>query len=278
MSHRTLAALSPLLPNAQCCRIIAKLNVAARQKTVANLESRLRGEGSVLDFDADSLQNRLLRYFQSKLGFKNARRQLDLADEGRRNLLCHVEKAGLLGLHPGNKELHDLVRGFDNYDLHLLNTAVLAKNPSVQLKIPEIAEVITRKVKEGRGEDLIKYLAARLQHHQARMKSGTTKTLEVFNPVLVVLAWMWTEPSCPLWMMPSAAAIQVIADGIGTKLTYAAYNTMIRVHQLPRVPSVVLKKFMSVRRGDPECIRLRQEFEKAAGVSLDLVRPGRRSV
>ncbi len=276
--HQTHAAIALGLARDLTGHSLKKLTneVAARAAAVAEIEKRLRGDDSAFDFEADSLQKRLLKYFQAELGYRRGGKDFVEADKARRSLLAKVERAGLLGLHPGNKELAALVRGFSDYDLWLLNTVVVADNHSARMQAPEVAGVISRKLSEGRGEDVIKYLAARLEHHEKRMKSPDPATLEVFNPALVVLSRMWTDPECPLWLLPSAAAVEVIHAVTGDRLKSTAYNTLVKGSGLPRLPQDVFDDFMSNSRGDARCIQLRQEIEAAAGMSLDRTRRGRR--
>jgi len=280
-THKTKAALALLLARDPSRSSLTKLSadVEARRQAVAALEAELRGEDAGFDFKSDSLQNRLLTFFESKLGFDDAHGQLEIAEKARRRLLGKVSREALLGLHSRNKELESMVEGFSNYDLRLLNKAVLDDNPSDQLKTPEIVEVITRKLKEGQGEHVIKYLAARMEHHQSRMDSAakqTVETTEVFNPALLVVAKMWTNPQRPLWLFPSKAAVKLIGKFTQHPLTPKAYNRLVRTRGLPRVPQGILEKFMSITLRDSDCNRLRNEYKEAIEISLSDVRRGRK--
>jgi len=113
-TQKTKAAFALLLAQNPSTSSLTKLSsdVETRRQAVATLEAELRGEDAGFDFKSDSLQNRLLTFFEAKLGFRNAQANLDTAEEGRRRLLGAVLREARLGLHPRNKELESLVKGF----------------------------------------------------------------------------------------------------------------------------------------------------------------------
>ena len=226
------------------------------------------------DFEADSLQKRLLRYFQDHLHLEKPNRLLQEAEANRKVVFARLEREGTLGLHAANREIASLVKDFSLGELRLLNRVIVSPSPSQELGEVEILKLIVSKLEAGRGEDLIKYLARRLALEQTRKPMGQGAAGMIDNPNLLAIGVMWTNPEAPLWLMPSAGVIALLRRYTGNKMSPATYNATIRNHRLRRIPDDILTEFLSVRRKDEECILLRKEFENAMGISLTVVRPG----
>ena len=255
--------------------------VSRRQDAVAELESRIRGDDSVFEFAADSLQARLLAYFETHFDFKRGHAALREAEDGRKARYVSLQREALLGLHSGNKELRPLVRGFSNYDLYVLNNAVIADDRPAAFKSPALWEIFPTQFKAGRGENLITYVARRLEHQNARMKfPKSARWTEIFHPALAIAVGLWTCPSKPLWMMPSAGAVSII-NGLLKRfaekpLQKNNFDTLIRSSKLPRLPTDVLSKLISVGLEEPVGIALRRELVKVMGIELASIQRGAR--
>lgn len=270
-------------PSSKCSGLTHKQRLAAAKALIEDrvalsepdLEAKLRGDDAVFDFAAPSLQNRLLDYFETRFGYKEAREHLQRAEQSRRAVLKEVAREALLGLHPKNRELHPLVAGFSDYDLWRLNRVVLAEKPAEELKTPQLIQLISSKLREGRGEDVMRYLTERLDHHRARLGSDAkNKTLEVFNSCLVVVAWMWTFPEYPMWMIPGAAAALFVSQSVGEDFNRTAYNRLIHQHGLERLDQKLFDRFISPKMKDAKGISLQKELESVIKMPLSSFRRG----
>jgi len=262
-------------------RSLAKLSmdVSHERKENQKLESKLRAEDLNFDFEAESLQKRLLMYFETRFGYTTAKADLQNAYSKSKEVQCAIAKSGLLGLHSGNQELLPLVEHLANYEQFLLNNVVLAENPSEQLRHPRIIQLFSEQLKRGRGENVIIYLAARLRHHRRREKSERQKkimTLGVYNPFLLVAARSWTAPACPMWMIPAKAAVAIINECAQCEepITDAAYKQMIKREKLPAIPDGIFKQFISIKLKDKAGIALQKKFEEVTNMSIASFRRG----
>lgn len=243
------------------------------------LEEELRGDDSQFDFEANSLQKRIVDYLRTQLGVRELPNRLIRAEASRRRLLKRVRREALLGLHPANRELLPLIAGFSNYQLRLLDEVAKANNPSELLQAPEMADLFIGKFRAGRGKDIIQYLAERWDHQKQRSKKRGELPGEIFNRDLLAVACLWTFPEAPLWLMPSAGAISIINglhDHSEKPMTQPGYNNLVRKNDLIRLGQKVLDQFISRGAQDPQCGELRCQLEEVMRVKLEKVRRGRR--
>lgn len=228
---------------------------------------RLRGGSQTFDFDADSLQKRLLTFFRGDLNYSEGESDLIQADAHRRDVWGKMERAHLLGFTSANKELCKPVEEFSDRDLLLLNRAIVAERSSEEMKSHSFSELFLRKCRDGRGEDLVRYLAARLE-----LKTEH----EPFNANLMVAANLWTNPRCPMWMMPGAGAVQIIEKITEQPISPSAYNGMIQAHGLTRVPLPIVTAFFSVKNRSALGVSLRAQLSDVMGIPCEQVQRGGR--
>lgn len=267
-------------PPAPICEI--RRQASLRKVNAAKLESLLRGDDLVFAFSADSLQGRLLTYLEEHLGCENVRQLFREAEKSRKKLYAQLQREALFGLHPDNKEMLPLVTGFSDYELYQLNQAIISSNRSASFKSQELFKVITTQFKAGRGENLVKYLAKRLEHQDKRLdkESPSGRWREVFHPGLTIAAGLWTAPDKPLWMMPSAGAVNII-NGVlkqfgEVRVNPSNYNTFTK-KKLERLPATIVSKFISVKVKDQKGLALQEEFAKVMSIKLADVRRGAQS-
>lgn len=229
------------------------------------------------DFDADSLQKRLLAYMEKHCGLRRVKENLSRAEKSRRRVLETVNRQALLGLHNKNKGVQHLVECCSDLEKFLLNKVVISENVSKKMQDPAIANVIFSKIKEGHGEAIMSYLVSRRRAHQSRMKKLSREggeTVEVVNKELFAAAALWTNPKCPLWLLPSAASAALLHDKIlpeRQKLTPEAFSNMVAKAQLVRAPEEAFRKLVSARNTAGK--QLLKEVEEATGSSFRTGRP-----
>lgn len=250
----------------------------------SKLQSKLRGDDSMLNLAADTLQMRLLSYLETHLGLKDGKAMLIKIEKTRKELREKLQREGLLGLHADNKELLPLVKNFSDYHLYVLNNAIFADDTSESFKNPEVVEIFSQKLQTGRGADLITYVAKRLKLHEKRLASEQPYiSREVFNAGLTIAVELWTDSRMPLWMMPSKGAVSII-NGIlkewGAKpITKENFDTLIRAHknELVRLDATIGSKLISAKKTkDTEGVALQKEFAIVMGIALSSVRRGAR--
>jgi hypothetical protein len=246
-----------------CFRGTARLRTLHQQALAeTELEVELRGEDIQFKSEANSLQSQLVTYLRKNLGFSDLQDRLIRTRKAQLQVLQKVRREALLGLHPANKkELEPLVEGFSNYERFLLNKVVFSGNSSERLKEPEMIELFTRKFRAGLGSNLLNYLAARLRHQQRRAEGKR----EIFNPELLILGMLSTDPHLPLWLMPSAGATNIInriLDEPGRpKMSCEAYRKLAREHGLDRLKRSEMDKFIADSASEPRGRKLRQWLE-----------------
>lgn len=247
--------------------------VSGTTEEVAQLEKILSGNADDFNFEADSLQKRLLDFFETELGYATARADLEEADSSRRRLLAKIMREDTLGLHGDNKEMKKFVQGFSPHELSLLQEVVVAESPSEELKRSKIQCLIVAKIRAGRGEDLFHFLSSRLKQRRRREKSGKDRD-EPYNANLAVVGASWTHPDLPLWLMPSAGGAKVLESFTGEKMNNEAFNEIARMNKLKRLPTKVWNSFIKVSRTDAKCLELRAELEKTMGIKIASVQRG----
>lgn len=243
--------------------------------TEEELRREMNGEVLAFDFQQDSLQKRLLEYIANDLNHPEVFEWFGEANESVKGLLKELAPTVHLGLHGANRELSELIKHCSDYEKHVLHVVVTSSRPSLVLRDPRLIQLFTRQMSCGYGENLIQYLAKRLEHRGKRSSSKK----EIFNAHLVVVSRMWTFPQAPFWLMPSAAAVSIIAKILQDSahhLSQEAYNRLTKSHRLSRLSQTTLDEFIASVSKTESGKQLTAEFEKATGVKLSEVRRGRR--
>ena len=167
--------------------------------------------------------------------------------------------------------------------MFLLNKVAVSDDPSKPLREQALIDLFNRKLRNGRGYDLIEFLTARRNHREKRAK----RRAEIFNEKLLVIALLWTDPQIPLWLMPSAGAVKIVDNVFGPsggrRLTKQAYNKLCRDNQLQRLEDKRRNRdpmglFIRLSTQDSEGRDLRRQLETVMGVPLSAVRRGRRKM
>lgn len=248
--------------------------LAVEEKKKAELGSKLSCDDDHFDLEAPSLQNRLLDCLESKFGFRASRNHLQEANERRLEILRDIAKSALILNNEVKGRVGRFTRDFNDFELALLSEVIFDEDPSTKLKELDVNLLLMRKIKDGKGEGVIRYLAAGLEYAERRRNDGKG-TLEGFNAVLLVATKMWTFPDLPFWLLPGAVAAKIIGQILERDFKKDAFNEMAKRYGLKRVPDRILNKFISPAQKDPECLALKEELEQAAGMSFNQARRGR---
>jgi hypothetical protein len=236
----------------------------------------LAAADSHYNFEAESLQKKLLHLLRAEVNTANAEDLLQSAETSRLRCLRQIRRQVVLGLHAANKEIHQHVEGFSDFEIYVLNQAAQSNDPNNYLKSSVAIEVISKKLREGKGIAAIAYLAARLNHQGRRLhQSGR---VEVFDPHLLVIAMLWTDPNCPLWLMPAAGAVSVInriLNGVEPGMTKENFNRAVKQHNVTKLsPKSNIRLITTLLRSFP---LLGGQLQEAMGLELRALVPGRRA-
>jgi len=229
--------------------------------------------------DLNSLQARLLEFYKAKEWIEDPAGKLQQAEESRRSAFEKAKKEQIFGVHPRSGKTKHTAYLFrpdtSPNELFELNQALQSDDTGNALARPEVVKIIARKFSLGAGDVVIRYLSARLEaYHPAAGKDKQARQVSVFNAALLAAAEHWTNPMQPLWLMPGAAAAKIISAKINKEYSRSAFNTMVKNHQLHRIDKKTWGRLAALNDGDDESRRLRDDFERAMGVSLAEVRRG----